>query len=161
MVHSIWFRTVLYWHLKFVAYSWKFSMLLLCSLWNDWTILKILYLNEQLQQELEYTLLMPDCHSKWTSKMQCGRDDTLEERSAIKPCFKLGKNARETYRMLQTAFQPSCMNQAPVFEWHKRFKEGRKSLRDDERCYRSKKANTPGLIGQRIRVRVRDTMLRF
>ena len=35
--------------------------------------------------------------------------------------------------MLQTAFVASCMNRAPVFEWHKRFKESRKSVRDDER----------------------------
>ena len=52
------------------------------------------------------------------------------------------------YGMLQTAFQPSCMNQASVFEWHKRFKEGRKSVRDDERCRRSKEVRTPELIGQ-------------
>ena len=44
--------------------------------------------NEQLQQQLEYTLLKPNCHSWWTSKMQ---SDTLEERYAIKFCFKLGK----------------------------------------------------------------------
>ena len=50
--------------------------------------------------------------------------------------------------MLQTAFQPSCMNQASVFEWHKRFKEGRESVRDDERCGRSKEVRTPELIGQ-------------
>ena len=57
--------------------------------------------------------------------MQSGCEDTLEERYAIKFCFKLGKNdATETYGMLQTAFQPSCMNRASVFEWHKRFKEG-------------------------------------
>ena len=74
--------------------------------------------NEQLQQQLEYTLLKPDCHSWWISKMQSGREDTLEERYTIKFCFKLGKYATETYRMLQTAFQPSCMNRASVFEWH-------------------------------------------
>ena len=87
-------------------------------------------LNEQLQQELEYTLLKPDCHSWWISKMQ---SDTLEERYAIKLCFKLGKNATETYGMLQTAFGASYMNRASVFEWHKRCKEGRESVRDDER----------------------------
>ena len=91
--------------------------------------------------------------------MQSGCDDTLEERYAIKFCFKLGKNATETYGMLQTAFGASCMNQALVFEWHKRFKEGRESVRDDERCGGSKEVNTPELIGQRVRVRV--TMLRF
>ena len=46
-----------------------------------------------------------------------------------------------------------------LIEWHKRFKEGRESVRDDERCGRSKEVNTPELIGQRVRVRV--TMLRF
>ena len=35
-----------------------------------------------------------------------------------------------------------------VFEWHKRFKEGRESVRDDERCGRSKEVRTPEFIGQ-------------
>ena len=81
--------------------------------------------NEQLGKQLEYTLLKPDWHSWWISKMQSGREDTLEERYEIKFCFKIGKNyATETYRMLQTAFGASCMNRAWVFEWHKRFKKG-------------------------------------
>ena len=86
--------------------------------------------------------------------------DTLEERYAIKFCFKLGKNdATETYGMLQTAFRSSYMNRASDFEWHKRFNEGREFVRDNERCGRSKEVNRPELIGQRVRVRV--TMLRF
>ena len=48
-------------------------------------------------------------------------------------CFKLGKNATEMYGMLQTSFGASCMNRTSVFEWHKRFKEGMQSVRDDER----------------------------
>ena len=100
--------------------------------------------NEQQQQELEYTLLKPDCHSWGNSKIQ---SDTLEERYGIKFCFKLEKNATETYGMLQTTFRTSCMNRASVFEWHKRFNEGRESVRDDERCGRSKEVNTPELIG--------------
>ena len=40
------------------------------------------------------------------------------------------------------------MNRASVFEWHKRFKEGRESVRDDERFGRSKEVNIPELIGQ-------------
>ena len=51
------------------------------------------------------------------------------------------------------------MNRASVFEWHKRFKEDRESVRDDERCGRSKEVSTLELIGQRVRVRV--TMLSF
>ena len=91
--------------------------------------------------------------------MQSGREDTLEKRYAIKFCFKLGKNNTETYGMLQNDFGASCMNRASVFEWQKRFKEGWESVRDDERCGRSNKVNTPELIGQRVRFRV--TMLRF
>ena len=104
--------------------------------------------NKQLQQQLEYTLLKPDCHSWWISKMQSGREDSFEERYAIKFCFKLGKSATETYGMLQTAFVAPCMNRISVFEWHKRFKESRESVRDDERCGRSKEVNTPELIAQ-------------
>ena len=66
--------------------------------------------------------IKPDCHSWWISKMQSECKDTLEEQYAIKFCFKLGKNAKETYGMLQTAFGAFCMNRASVFEWHKRFK---------------------------------------
>ena len=40
------------------------------------------------------------------------------------------------------------MNRASVFKWHKRFKEGRESVLDDERCGRSKEVNRPELIGQ-------------
>ena len=63
--------------------------------------------NRQLQQKLEYTLLKPDCHSWWISKMQSCREDILEERYAMKFCFKLGKN---NTGMPQTAFGASCMN---------------------------------------------------
>ena len=40
----------------------KFSMLLLYILWDDWPIFMILGSNEQLHQQLEYTLLKPDYH---------------------------------------------------------------------------------------------------
>ena len=79
-------------------------MLLLYILWNDWPIFMISDSNEQLLQELEleleYTLLKPDCHSWWISKMRSGCEDTLEERYAIELCFKLGKNSTEMYGML-------------------------------------------------------------
>ena len=114
VVPSISFQTFLYRHLKL-----SFSMLLLYILWDDWPVFMIPDSNEQLQQQLEYSLQKPDCHSWWFSKMQSGCEDTLEERYAIKFCFKLGKNATETYGILQTAFRPSCMNQASVFDSRK------------------------------------------
>ena len=157
MVHSISFQVFFVQAFKIVVDSWKFSILLLYTLWDNWPIFMISGSNEQLQQQLEYTLLKPDCHSWWISKMQSGREDTLEEWYVNKFCFKFGKNATETYGMLQTTFGASGMNRALVFECHKRFKEGTESVRDDERCGRSKEVNTPGLIGQRVRV----TILRF
>ena len=58
--------------------------------------------------------------------------------------------------MLQTAFRPSCRNRASVFAWYKRFKEGRESVKDDERCGRSKEVRTPELIGQIINFMDKD-----
>ena len=57
-------------------------MLLQYILWDDWPI-------EQLQHELEYTQLKPDCNNWWISKMQ---SDTLEEWYAKNFWFKIGKN---------------------------------------------------------------------
>ena len=59
-------------------------MLLIYILWDDKPIFMISGSNEQPQQQLEYTLLKPDCHSWSISKMQPGREDALEERYAIK-----------------------------------------------------------------------------
>ena len=78
-------------------------MLLLYILWDEWLFFMISASNEQLQQQLEYTLLKPDCHSWWISKIQSGREDTLEERYAIQFCFKLGKRPQkrmECFRLL-------------------------------------------------------------
>ena len=90
-VHTISFQTIFVWAFKIVVDSWKFTMLLLYMLWAS---------NEQLQQELEYTLLKPGCHSWWISKMQ---SDTSEERYTIKFCFNLEKMSRkrmECFRLL-------------------------------------------------------------
>ena len=99
------FKTFFIQAFKIVVESWKFSMLLLSFLWDVWQIFMILDSNEQLGQQLEYTLLKPDCHSWWISKIQSGYGDTLEERYAIKFCFKLGQNATETYGIFQKEHQ--------------------------------------------------------
>ena len=99
-MHTISFQTFFVWAFKIVIYSWKFTMLLLYILLDDWPIFMILRSNQQLQQQLEYTLLKPDCHSWWISKIQ---SDTLEERYAIKFCFKPGKMPQkrmECFRLL-------------------------------------------------------------
>ncbi len=87
--------------------------------------------------------------------MQSGREDILKESYAIKFCFKLEKKCHGN---IWINFRLFCMNRGSVFEWHKRFKEGRECVRDDERCGRSKEVNTLELIGQTVRVRI---MLKF
>ena len=88
----------------------------------------------------------------WLSKLVYFKNTIWHFRRTIcnKIMFKLWKNATETYGMLQTAFRQSWMNRPSVFVWHKRFKEGRESVKDDERCGRSKQVNAPELIGQRL-----------
>ena len=97
-VHTISFQNFFVWAFKIVVDTWKFTILLLYMLCDDWPVFMISGSNEQLQQELEYTLLNPDCW--WISKMQ---SDTLEEWYAIKFCFKLGNMPQkriECFRLL-------------------------------------------------------------
>ena len=63
VVPSIRFHTFFVLAFKIVIDSWKFTMLLLYILWDDWPIFIISGSKEQLQQESEYTLQKPDCHS--------------------------------------------------------------------------------------------------
>ena len=66
-------------------------MLLLYIWWDDWPSFMISGSNEQLQQQLEYTLLKPNSYSWRIFKMQSEREDTLEERYAKKSFLNLEK----------------------------------------------------------------------
>ena len=107
--------------------SWKFSMLLLYILWDDRPIRMIPDSNEQLQQELEYTLLKPNCHSWWISKMQYGRQDTLEERYAIKFCFKLGKKTHRNIWNASDSFW-SILHESSISFWVAQEIQGRQGV---------------------------------
>ena len=65
------------WAFKIVVDSWQFTMLLLYIFWDDCLIFMISGSNEQLQQQLECTLLKPDSYSWGISKLQYGREDIL------------------------------------------------------------------------------------
>ena len=60
------------------------------------------------------------------------------------------KNAKETYGMIQTAFGPSWMIWASVFEWHERFKEGRESVRVSDISTRIMHQSTTPSLSQTI-----------
>ncbi|XP_037696666.1 protein GVQW3 isoform X1 [Choloepus didactylus] len=63
-------------------------------------------------------------------------DRYLEQRISIKFCVKLNKSASETHHLLKEAYGDEVMSRARVFDWHKRFKQGREDVRDDARSGR-------------------------
>ena len=138
VVSSISFQTYFVQAFKIVVDTWMFSILLLYILWDDWSFM-ISGSNQQLQQQLEYTLLKPDCHRWWISKMQ---SDTLEERYTIKFCLENLEKCHRNWWNALDCFSTILHESSISFEWHKRFKEGEESVKDDERCGRSKEVNT-------------------
>jgi len=55
----------------------------------------------------------------------------MEQRINVKFCVKLGKSARETYSCLKKVYGDECLSRTQVFEWFKRFKEGREEIGDN------------------------------
>jgi hypothetical protein len=60
-------------------------------------------------------------------------DKLLEQRINIKFCAKSGTSASETLQMLTEAYGADAMKTSSVCVWHKRFKDCRKDVKDDER----------------------------
>jgi hypothetical protein len=56
-------------------------------------------------------------------------DTAKEQRARIKFCVKNWKTGAETLQMLRTAFSDDYLSQAVVYQWVKRFKEGREALK--------------------------------
>ncbi|GFV24022.1 protein GVQW3 [Trichonephila clavipes] len=57
----------------------------------------------------------------------------IEQRIVAKFHFKLGKTATETYNLLKEVYGSEYLSRARVFEWFKRFKDGRQDVEDDSR----------------------------
>ncbi|GFS75579.1 protein GVQW3 [Trichonephila clavipes] len=67
---------------------------------------------------------------------------SLEQRYAIKFCVRLGKNATETFQMLQEAIKDDCISRSQSGKWHKAFKEGREEVTNEPRSGRPTTART-------------------
>ena len=52
-------------------------------------------------------------------------DCKSEQQFNIKFLVKIKKSATETFQLLTETYGEDCMSRARVFEWHKRFSEGR------------------------------------
>ena len=82
--------------------------------------------------------------------------NTLEERYAIKFCFKLGKMPQKRMECFRLLLEHLAWIEHQFLSG---IRDSRESVRDDEQYGRSKEIRTPELIGQRVRVRF--TMLIF
>jgi len=60
-------------------------------------------------------------------------DKNMEQQINIKFCVKIGKSANETLALLTVAYGEYVMKKSSVFEWHRRFKEGREDVQDNPR----------------------------
>jgi hypothetical protein len=59
-------------------------------------------------------------------------DKILEQWVNINFCVKIGKSVSETLALLKVAYDEYAMKRSIVFEWHRRFKEGREYVQDDQ-----------------------------
>jgi hypothetical protein len=56
-----------------------------------------------------------------------------EQRVAIKFCCKVDFSATKTVELIQKAYGDAALSRTTIFEWHKQFREGTESVKDDER----------------------------
>jgi uncharacterized cysteine cluster protein YcgN (CxxCxxCC family) len=74
---------------------------------------------------------------------QCSEMDVKEEqRVAIKFCCKVDFSATKNVKLIQKAYGNVALSRTTTFEWHKRFREGRESVKDDERSRRPTTSRT-------------------
>ncbi|GFX59571.1 protein GVQW3 [Trichonephila clavipes] len=66
----------------------------------------------------------------------------IEQRIVVQFLFKLGRTATETYNLLKEVYDSECFSCARVFEWFKRFKDGRQDVEDDSQPGRPSTSKT-------------------
>ena len=76
--------------------------------------------------------------------------ESTEQCICIKFCFKIGKTATEieTYQLLQQAYGEDAMGRTQVFDWFRRFKEGRTSAESDPRSGRPSTSRNEEMIAK-------------
>ncbi|GBO18732.1 Putative uncharacterized protein FLJ37770 [Araneus ventricosus] len=77
----------------------------------------------------------------------------MEQRVNIKFCFKLGKT--ETHEMLVKVYGVDAVSKKCVFEWFKRFRDGKEDVKDEPSSARPPTSTTPDNI-ERVRRMLAD-----
>lgn len=63
-------------------------------------------------------------------------EDRMKQRAVIQFCVNLGKSPVETLDMMRTASKKTPACRSLVYKWHRRYSEGRGSVKDDARSGR-------------------------
>ncbi len=63
-------------------------------------------------------------------------ETNIEQRSAIKFCWKAGKTSTETYELLRKAYGEECVSRATTFLWFGKFRDGREDIHNDKQAGR-------------------------
>ena len=80
---------------------------------------------------------------------------SIEQRINLKFLVRLGKTPTETFNLLQEVYGAATMSRTPIFEWHKRFREGREDVEDDPKSGRPTTSRTNENV-ERVREKVRS-----
>ena len=79
----------------------------------------------------------------------------IEQRINLKFLVRLGKTPTETFNSLQEVYGDATMSRTRIFEWHKRFSDGREDVEDDPRSGRPTTSRTNENV-ERVREKVRS-----
>lgn len=74
-------------------------------------------------------VLCDNFSSRVTTKKVTMEDPIREQRSVIKFLVKSGESPTKIFGKLQETFKECCLSRTQVFEWAKRFKDGRESIK--------------------------------
>ena len=80
---------------------------------------------------------------------------SIEQRINLKFLVRLGKTPTETFNSLQEVYGDATMSRTRIFEWHKRFREGKEDMEDDPRSGRPTTSRTNENV-ERVKEKVRS-----
>lgn len=83
----------------------------------------------------------------------------MEQRVNIKFCYKLGKTATETHGMLVQVYGTEAVSRKCVYDWFKRFRDGKETTEDEPRSGRPSTSRTPDMIERVRNMLARDRRL--
>jgi len=79
---------------------------------------------------------------------------SVEQRINLKFLVRLGKTPTEALKLLQEVYGDDTMSITRLFEWHRKFKEGREEVEDDHRRGRlstSRAEENVQCVGEKVR----------